>query len=243
MESEVDNKLYKIVDKPLQKLARITQDERFTYKDLIYHQMLLQEIYSSIKNDASALSNELLIEILYKLNFNSVDLFHYITTHIEKEVGLKETDAEKKDLLYHYQKVYKQRLVKTNVIYQNSLIPLKAQILTWLKEEIFFLKKVSDSSKTKETDKAPISNEPNKIITKLSVAQLAYFLRVMYEIGMISVKSQWDIFRFLQENFSSKKKEIISTQSLNNKYYNVEESTKTVIKDVLIKMINYINKS
>jgi hypothetical protein len=242
MEGGIDSKLFKIIDKPLQKLARITGKENFTYKDLIYYKLLLQEIYGSIIHDTSRLSNELLMEVLYKLNYNSIDFFHYITAGIEKIVGSKETYEEKKQLLYHYRKIYRQWPVKTNVIFQSSLMPLKIQVLTWLKEEIYYLNKIN-GSKNPEIIKEEPSRELNKISTRLSVAQLAYFVRVMYEIGLISVKSQWDIFRFLQENFSSKKTELISTQSLNNKYYNVEDSTKRAIKDVLIKMLNYINKS
>jgi hypothetical protein len=75
------------------------------------------------------------------------------------------------------------------------------------------------------------------------VAQLAYVLKIMHETGVITVKSQWDMFRFLQENVGSKRKETVSAQSLNNKYYTVEAATKASVKELLLKMINHINKA
>jgi hypothetical protein len=114
-------------------------------------------------------------------------------------------------------------------------------VLKWLKEEIYYLEKIWGSKLA--ADKKDNSIEQNKMTTQLSVAQLAYLFKIMHETGIISVKSQWDIFRFLQENVSSKRKETISAQSLNNKYYNVESATKASVKDMLLKMLQYINKA
>ncbi|MDO1446982.1 hypothetical protein Q0590_12005 [Rhodocytophaga aerolata] len=51
------------------------------------------------------------------------------------------SSEDKLALLYYFQKMYRQRLVKTHVGYQKGLISIKEQVLNWLKEEIYFLKK------------------------------------------------------------------------------------------------------
>ncbi|MDO1446981.1 hypothetical protein Q0590_12000 [Rhodocytophaga aerolata] len=81
----------------------------------------------------------------------------------------------------------------------------------------------------------------HKISTRLSVSQVAYVLKVMHELGLITAKSQWDMFRFVQENISSKKTDTIYAHRLNNKYYNVEGATKTSIKELLLRMLHHIN--
>jgi hypothetical protein len=137
--------------------------------------------------------------------------------------------------------MYRQRPVKTHMFYQKGLLPIRTQILNWLKEEIYYLKKIAENKPVKTTQEN--SNDQNKITTQMSVAQLAYVLKIMHETGLITAKSQWDMFRFLQENVSSKRKETISAHSLNNKYYNVEDATKTSVKELLLKMIHHMNKA
>jgi hypothetical protein len=241
MVNNLDEKLLKIIDRLLIKLSHITIEERFTYQALIYHQMVLDELYAALQANEGSLSNELLIEILYLLNFNSVDFFHYITSGIEGMVAAEERYEDKKALLYFYQKMYRQRPIKKNIFYHKSLLSIKSQVLKWLKEEIYYLEKIWESKPA--ANKKDSSIDQNKITTQLSVAQLAYLFKIMHETGIITVKSQWDIFRFLQENVSSKRKETISAQSLNNKYYNVESSTKASVKDQLLKLLQYINKA
>jgi hypothetical protein len=203
--------------------------------------MVLDELYAAVNVNKHSFTNERLIEILYRLNFNSVDFFHYITSHIEDVVAREERYEGKKNLLYYYQKIYRQRLVRTNMFYQKSLLSIKTQVLNWLQEEIYYLEKISEGKL--EKDKAESNTGQNKITTQLSVAQLAYILKVMHETGLITATSQWDMFRFVQENVGSKRKDTISAQSLNNKYYNVEAATKTSVKDLLLKILHHINKA
>jgi hypothetical protein len=240
-ENNLDEKLLKIINRLLTKLSHITLEERFTYQALIYHKMVLDELYAALQANEGSLTNELLIEILYRLNFNSVDFFHYLTSRIEGMVAAEEKYEDKKALLYFYQKMYRQQPIKKNIFYHKSLLSIKSQVLKWVKEEIYYLEKIWGSKLA--ADKKDNSIEQNKMTTQLSVAQLAYLFKIMHETGIISVKSQWDIFRFLQENVSSKRKETISAQSLNNKYYNVESATKASVKDMLLKMLQYINKA
>jgi uncharacterized protein YcgL (UPF0745 family) len=239
--NDLDEKLLKIIHKLLTKLAHITLEERFTYQALIYYKMVLDELYAAVNVNKHSFTNERLTEILYRLNFNSVDFFHYITSHIEDVVAREERYEGKKNLLYYYQKIYRQRLVRTNMFYQKSLLSIKTQVLNWLQEEIYYLEKISEGKL--EKDKAESNTGQNKITTQLSVAQLAYILKVMHETGLITATSQWDMFRFVQENVGSKRKDTISAQSLNNKYYNVEAATKTSVKDLLLKILHHINKA
>ncbi len=57
-----------------------------------------------------------------------------------------------------------------------------------------------------------------KLKTNLSVPQLAYFFKVLKEENIIIDATNADIYEFLAANFSSKKKEDISTNTLKNDF-------------------------
>ena len=64
-----------------------------------------------------------------------------------------------------------------------------------------------------------LNNEKRtKLQLEISVSELAYMLRIMQEIGIISNKSKTEIYKFCVENVQTKKAENISFNALKNKY-------------------------
>lgn len=239
----IDSYLQEIIFVPLYKLSRLTKEEHFTYQDLIYHKKLLVEIYKVFSSDGTNTTDLAIILILRRMNFNSLKFFNFIIAKIRQELEGIENTKDKLELLYRHIKEYNQLPVKSKFAYNNHLLPLKDQVIIWLKEEVYFLKKRMKNNGQEAN--ASQSNLPGgaKIITKMSVAQSSYFFKVMYEIGMISNKNQREIFRFLSNNISTIKQENISFDSVSAKYYNVEHTTRLAVKDVIIRMLNHINKT
>lgn len=86
------------------------------------------------------------------------------------------------------------------------------------------------------------SIEPTvKIVTKLSVPQLAYFFRVLYEMKKIKSTNQTDIMKFIADNFETDNVTEISINSLRSKYYNVEEKVKAGTRKQLMEIIQFID--
>jgi flagellar motor protein MotB len=81
-----------------------------------------------------------------------------------------------------------------------------------------------------------------KIVTKLSVTQLAYFFRVLYLMKKIKASSQTGIMRFIAETFETDHVTEISSKSLRSKYYKVEDSEKTATRKQLMEIIEFIDK-
>lgn len=240
LESDLDEKLVKLTKKMLVRLTHISPDARISYQSYLYLKILLNELYTLSRGEQK-LTNEVVAETLYRLNVNSVDFFTYFTSKIQDDISHQERIEEKLVLLYFHQKIYRQQQVKLHSGYQKGLFSIKVQILDWIKEEISYLKKIArQNPAVTKTEEKPGGN---KITTQLSVSQIAYMLKVMHEMGLITAKSQWDMFRFLQENVSSKRSDTISAHSLNNKYYHVEYATKASVKNLLLKMLHYINKT
>jgi hypothetical protein len=82
----------------------------------------------------------------------------------------------------------------------------------------------------------------DKLKTSLSVSQLVYAFRVFSEMGLINVKNQMDLFKFIADNFQTPNTEKISLQSLRSKYYNIDPSTKEALREIAQKVLNKISK-
>ena len=81
-----------------------------------------------------------------------------------------------------------------------------------------------------------------KIETNLSVSQLAYLFRLMYETGYLKVRNQTDLLKFISDNFKTGNTHTISTRSLRSKYYNVDSATRDSVKELLGKIMEKLNQ-
>ena len=97
---------------------------------------------------------------------------------------------------------------------------------------------VDDSRNNQSSRK---ENNHSKIRTKLSVPQLAYFFRIMYQLNLINNSNQSDILNFLSSNFETENTSEISFNSLKSKYYSVDPSTRSSVREIIIKMMNHVN--
>jgi len=88
----------------------------------------------------------------------------------------------------------------------------------------------------------PEINYANKIELKLTVAQLALLIRLLYEEGIFAMKNIASLLRFFSMHFMSKKQEHISHGSMNKLYYSSDQFTGIAVKELLLKMIAKINK-
>lgn len=80
-----------------------------------------------------------------------------------------------------------------------------------------------------------------KLKTPLSVNQLAYLCKVLYDLKVIQSTNQTDVFKFIAENFETPNSKEISMQSLRSKYYIPDVKTKETVKEIAINMLNFIN--
>jgi hypothetical protein len=82
----------------------------------------------------------------------------------------------------------------------------------------------------------------DKLKTSLSVSQLVYAFRVFNELGLINVKNQMDLFKFIADNFQTPNTDEISLHSLRSKYYSIDPSTKDAMRDIAQKVLNKISR-
>lgn len=213
-----------------------------TFRRLMYFDTLLKEIEPLIQPDG--INSKTLVLLLVSLNFNSSGFMWYITYEIEQAVLKMETHSQKIEKLSWYLKQFNQTHVKSDIVLEKNQEPIKERLINWILEEVGYLERTIRAEH--------ILNEPNKepadlpifFETNLSVPQLGYFFKVMVDIKVFKDINITQMLRYVAEHSRSiNSAGNIGYQSLRKNFYNNETSTKQAIKDVLIRMLNEVNKN
>lgn len=179
-----------------------------------------------------------LLKKLIFINFNSAAFFDFITDQIKLSINSIKSTPDKLEKLSLYLKKVNQAPVDTELWYNRKSRSIKDMLSQWIVEEIIFYEKIS---KNRE-EISPHKEMDFKITTSFSVSQLACFLKILVETGIISNQNDMDIIRFFATVTQSKRTESISFNSLRSKYYNIEDSTRQEVKDYVLKMLNNIHQ-
>ncbi|AWO02095.1 hypothetical protein DLD77_10510 [Chitinophaga alhagiae] len=137
----VDRRLLELVIRPLNR-----QHLYITFGMVMYYRRLLLELRENVHPFITDLT-ERVHYTLHQYNFNSTDYFMYCTAQLRKKVSRLRTLQEKKGLLSWYEKEL--RNMNSHGV---SLFPgrggLREQMLTWLREEKYFLQTLLTTSES-----------------------------------------------------------------------------------------------
>lgn len=232
--SNLNEELMRLAYEPILKVSTIKIQEKITYYEFNYCSDYISALHNQLEEEK--ISNEIIKEILFDLNFNSTTFLKYLTSEIQRELEAFEDNIDKIDLLYKYLKNYNQKQNRHFIKYKENLPSLKVQLTSWIEEEINYLTKKIKLETNIVNDFKAIDNKI-KFLTSLSVAQLVHFFNLLQETEIIKHKNQMDIFRFISDNFQTKNVENISVDSLKVKHYNVETSTKQAVREKIIELL------
>jgi hypothetical protein len=176
-----------------------------------------------------------LVEMLIALKFNDESFLLLILKVIKDKLSSVESKEEQINLLKEFYK-------HTSQIMECSYEPFcvenpsaKELILDWLSQEIHYL----ETSYSKKEGKFSSSA---KINTSLSVPVLALFTRVFKDAGIFTNTNHQELLRFVSTHYTTQRKESISQGHLHSKYYQVDETTKRKVSDLLLEMVKLIKK-
>lgn len=82
------------------------------------------------------------------------------------------------------------------------------------------------------------TNEDMKIITSLTVSQIAYLVRILYDLKIISAHNKSDMLNKIAHCLVTKSVDQISSKSLKAKFYTVDSSTKDSVHNLLLELVN-----
>jgi len=237
-----DQRLADSVLYALRKLVESDASKEVSYRKVLFAKQVQKELsglLERIQHESDI--NEELRNLVYYLNYNSIKSFTYHTNYID--VLLAETDS-RNDMIERLSFILKrinQAQVKPGIAYNHQAPPLKVQLNSYIIEEIEHLERVHQLGQVSPNKSSDIMTT-FRIQIEMSVAQIAYFLKILIESRVITNQNVAELLRFLSKILVSKKVEIISYDSLRSKYYNIEQSTRDTIRNILLRMINSIDR-
>lgn len=238
-----DANLIELALAPLKNFIENVPGNQITYRWIIYIKEVQKELRTVISSGKTGedLNEDLRLVLMY-LNYNSVKYFRYYTNHISGLLTDIDSSPGRIERLSYVLKMINQSQVKPGVGYNRTMRTLKEQISDWVNEEIIYLERIHRLN-TKHSKADSTMDEGFKVRTEMPVAQLAYLLRIFVEMKIIQNQNVSELIRFFSRFFLSKRMESISYESFRVRYYNTEDSTKRNIRNMLLSMVDYINKA
>lgn len=200
-----------------------------TYKRLIFAEEILDKIF----HESRSLSVPRLICWLITKNFNHPDFYNYQLSSIERKCSQSPSLSDTfMDLI-----LSKKKLLQIPIMESIPYCPLspriRQSILKIIDSEIDFIKE-NDFLNT-EMISSGILDKRYKV--SLSVKQLAFYIYLNVEAGLVTEQKAKRIHQYVISNFSTAETEMISEKSFSNGYYvHRPEDIKKVI-NILAKML------
>lgn len=240
---EIEGELISLALFPLTEFIDIASSNNVNYRKLIYVRELYEAIVENLPDNHKS-PTMALQWILYQVNYNSYPYFTYITRRIQDDLNATEDLKSKMDKLTFLQKLVHQNMLKPNLAFKPAWPSTREALSEWLSMEICYL----EARMTLQTNLHEPQPETTNIVgskakVDLSVAQFAYLLRVFVDVGVIQVQNISLFLRQITKVFNTKKTDSVAFVSAQAKFYKPESSTKKAIRDLLLRMISYIDKS
>ncbi|WP_282037737.1 hypothetical protein [Saccharicrinis aurantiacus] len=178
-----------------------------------------------------------LISLFVTYNYNSPSAYTFIVQYINSKALSNDNKGIDVSILIQFEKNISQMMENKQFRYTKGHDSLKENILNWLKTEITYFKEHGNT--------LAINIEPNfklpKIETNLSVPQIACFLRQLMESNIIQSKTKKDTLNIFAQILTSTSSSEISGNSLLKKYYDIDDHSAKVVKELLLNLYNSFN--
>lgn len=239
--NRADNELVRIVLSPFRRLVRNKKPHlSFASRQYMFRLMKILLLHLSVSSEQKDRAKTLQ-ENLYAINFNSIDFFNYCKKQVQDDIQNMDSQKDQIEKLYFHLKIVSQQPIDTSTCFNTKRTNAKDFISHWILEEICFLEKRMLLLARPGTDQQLV-DQNFKIVTELSVAQVACFIRLLVESGVIKNKNRKELITFYAVYTQSKKQENISPESFRMRFYNIEESARLEIRSTIIQLLNHINR-
>lgn len=233
---KIDERILGTLNDFLESKGMVTENDVITFKRLIFYKELLRELWKIAESNRLVDYNKKLATTLCYLNFNTFQAYGFCKSVIDKEVKSvagKETQLDKLSLFEAHLEGIK---VKPGFSLQWEFPALTAALMGWIDTEKNYVS--SRRSRKARTDQ---DSQYMKVGVGVSVPQLALFIRVMEEQGVLFSETVTQLLLFMATFCRTRNTENISYDNLYNSYYTVEDSTIQSVKGHVIGMLNILN--
>lgn len=189
----------------------------FRFRTLTYFERLIRVLDESVP--------DLFHQKLIELNFNYLNYWSGLLRKLEGELNhLPDVESRSQYLRAEGAKL---KLLPDSgfMAYHADWPSLKILLAGWIDEQL-----------TAGCSRQSINEA--KLSLNISVAQLACWLRLLYEEGLFKETNLKAIFQFFADHFTTKKQSSISTGGLSKEYYTGAQVPAALAKDHLEKMLS-----
>ncbi len=235
-----------IIVREVELLLNLPSDKHtHTFQQMFYIKDLCLELEFLGLDDESALYTTL-DEVLIRVNFNSKAYIYNLTQRIASHINGVEQPSERMERLLFDLKLFKQHHIKPGVTFLPKDADLYKQVDNWFSQEIFYLEKRIHYAiiplKEKEQQPAAKSKEKEKLLSILSVDQMALILRAADDLKIVMARSLNSVFKNIVPYLSTPYQENISYDSMRSKSYSAEIRDKEIVIETLQQMIKRIDE-
>lgn len=228
----------RLAELTLMPLRQVIQSENISYRMVTYARALAEEVDTFWEGEAI---DEALRQLLCYLNYNSPSVTSYFADYYAADLHQRESRAEKIQRVAFFLKKVNQTPTKPGLALYGDAPSLRDYLSGYLLEEMQYLEK-EHAPFPGAARKEEISSG-FKLKMEISVAQVAYLLKVFLEMKVIQNNNLTEVLRFVTGFVTTKKAEQISFESVRGKYYAVENGTRASIRELLVKMVRHIDRS
>jgi len=231
---------------PFAEFLRQGSSNEVTYRRIMFLKELRKDLLYLIEDKEPQTAVDINVRLqwtLFGLNYNSREYVAYCTRQIK--IFIDETDeiGEKLERLALVQKLIHQQSLKPTFSYDPGRKMLPLLLEDWMDQEIQYWE-------TRKANQMPDEGEENtskpgkfKLRVDLSVAQLAFLIRVFVEVNIIQSPNVKLLVKYVSRIFQTKRSSNLGTGSIYGKYYNAEDSTRKTVKEMLLRMVKHIDKT
>ena len=231
---EVEQCLNKKLFEAMSPLLEMDGPSGFT----VHHGKYLDQFWHNwaqrMKHTEGSIKEADVVKFLVVNNFNSEDFFIYLTDQVISEMVNEDSPLVCEEILSSHAKGFKRIATMIGLPFTTKFPHIKELLDEWFKTE---MKNCRVRQKNEDPRQLSIIGQGDgKMESPLSVAQLAYFYKMMKNSGLMGNGSHQDVLKFIVRNYSTQKVETIAIESIHNKYYNVEGRTKDVVGELFEKL-------
>ena len=179
-----------------------------------------------------------LLQFLISYNYNTSPFFEYITGQVILLLSYEEDPKMQIQTLTSYMNELERVPICVEKGFSYDFKSIKNMLAKWLSQEVEHSKdkiglgfSVIPKSSTKEA----------KLEMNLSIAQIAYIIKLLYKKGIITNSNQIEVINIVRNVVRSKRAQDISFNSFNSKYYNIEDNTKESVLAMFAELKDQIN--
>jgi hypothetical protein len=205
---------------------------KMNHYQLDFLRELQQALLKFWAQEDNTLDHGLLQQLLFSLNFNSTDYYHYCTSYISQQLAELPDIHTQLDLLSFIHKTLCQLPLRKGLAYSQDAPSIIALLKEWLQVESKYLQsrlKRSSSGSVKRFKTLP---ENFKLQTNLTLPELAALFRILKEAGIVENRNMQDVFRLVSLCFSIQKKEAFEGDLFQSHYYHISTETYKKMEDL-----------